>query len=125
MSSGIHPANPFDSHGILVLAKFNQPTVSPSENRVPKGTPLDSFFCSGSSPQNSEPYQSSHAVDLRFEDHLSLFLIRPLSQAGQQFLDDGVDDEDTLTFGNAVVCEPRYVEAILRGAIDARLAVQS
>ena len=66
----------------------------------------DSFAASGSSPQ----------LDLVFENHGSLFLIRPLSESGQRWLDENVGDENTLTFGDAVVCEPRYVEAIYFGA---------
>jgi hypothetical protein len=84
---------------------------------------MDAYQSSGSSPHESESNQSSPAVDLRFENHFSLFLIRPCSEIGQQWLDANVGDEDTLTFGNAIVCEPRYVESILRGAIDAGLEV--
>jgi hypothetical protein len=84
---------------------------------------MDAYQTSGSSPQ-PESTQSSPAVDLRFENHFSLFLIRPCSEIGQQWLDANVGDENTLTFGNAVVCEPRYVEAILQGAIDAGLEVR-
>jgi hypothetical protein len=61
--------------------------------------------------------------DLVFESHLSIFLIRPVSPTGQSWLDANVGNESTLTFGNAVVCEPRYVESILRGAIEAGLEV--
>ena len=64
-------------------------------------------------------------LDLVFENHLSLFLIRPVSFTGQSWLRENVGDEDTLTFGGAVVCEGRYVEAIFQGAIAAGLAVQS
>ncbi len=73
----------------------------------------DSFVASGSSPTS----------DLLFENHGSLFLIRPLSESGQHWLDENVGDENTLTFGGAVVCEPRYVEAIAHGAVEAGLAV--
>ena len=83
---------------------------------------MDAYQSSGSSPQ-TESNQSSPAVDLRFENHFSLFLIRPCSEIGQQWLDENVGDEGTLTFSNAVVCEPRYVESILRGAIEAGLEV--
>jgi len=79
---------------------------------------MDLFRCSGSSPQQSESNQSPTAVDLRFESHFSLFIIRPLSQAGQEFLDENVGDDDTLIFGNAVVCEPRYV-AVAAGLVVA------
>jgi hypothetical protein len=84
---------------------------------------MDAYQSSGSSPQESESNQSSPVVDLRFENHFSLFLIRPCSEIGQQWLDENVGDESTLTFGNAVACEPRYVEAILHGAIEAGLEV--
>jgi hypothetical protein len=83
---------------------------------------MDPFSCSGSSPEPVSN-QSLPGVDLRFENHLSLFLIRPCSEIGQQWLDENVGDQDKLTLGNAVVCEPRYVEAILQGAIVAGLEV--
>jgi hypothetical protein len=79
----------------------------------------DSFAASGSSPQ------SALSVDLLFENHFSLFLIRPVSPAGQTWLDENVGDENTLMFGGAVVCEPRFVEAIFLGAQAAGLEVQS
>jgi hypothetical protein len=63
--------------------------------------------------------------DLIFESHFSLFLIRPVSPAGKTWLDENVGDSETLTFGGATVCEPRFVEPIYRGAIEAGLAVQS
>ncbi len=61
--------------------------------------------------------------DLLFENHGSIFLIRPVSPVGQQWLDEHVGDENTQTFGNAVVCEPRYVAAIFHGAQNDGLAV--
>jgi hypothetical protein len=63
-------------------------------------------------------------VDLVFENHFSLFLIRPVSPIGKTWLDENVGDENTLTFGGAVVCEPRYTEAIWRGAKAAGLDVR-
>ena len=79
----------------------------------------DSFVASGSSPQ------STPSVDLVFENHFSLFLIRPISPAGHVWLEENVGDDNTQTFGGAVVCEPRYVEAIMRGAQSDGLAVQA
>jgi hypothetical protein len=61
------------------------------------------------------------SVDLVFENHFSLYLIRPLSQAGQDWLDENVGDENTQTFGGAIVCEPRYVLDVCRGAVDSGL----
>ena len=70
---------------------------------------IDAFCTSGSSP--------TKMPDIVFENHFSIFLIRPVSPAGQSWLDENVGDSETLTFGGAVVCEPRYVEAIYRGAL--------
>ena len=68
--------------------------------------------------------QPVHTTDIVFENHGSLFLLRPISPSGQTWLDENVGDENTLTFGGAVVCEPRYAEAIWRGAQAAGLAVR-
>jgi hypothetical protein len=70
---------------------------------------IDSFCTSGTSPTKTP--------DIVFENHFSIFLIRPVSPAGQSWLDENVGDSETLTFGGAVVCESRYVEAIYRGAV--------
>jgi hypothetical protein len=77
----------------------------------------DAFHTSGSSPQ-------CVPVDLVFENHFSLFLIRPVSPIGKQWVDENVGDENTLTFGGAVVCEPRFVESIYFGAKQAGLGVR-
>ena len=77
----------------------------------------DTFFTkSGSSP-------GGRGADLLFENHFSIFLIRAASPVGQTWLDENVGDSETLTFGGAVVCEPRYVEAIYRGAVESGLEV--
>jgi hypothetical protein len=58
------------------------------------------------------------SIDLVFENHLSLFLIHSLSVVGKQWLDENVKDESTHTFGDAVVCESRFVDSIYHGAIS-------
>jgi hypothetical protein len=68
---------------------------------------------------------TSPTLDLIFENHFSLFLIRPVSPTGQTWLDENVGDENTLTFGGAVVCEPRYIEQIYVGAQSDGLAVSA
>ena len=107
---------------ILVRSKnLTHGSASAEKRGLESEAPMssDAFQTSGSSPQ-SEP-----SLDLIFENHFSVFLIRPISPIGKQWLDENVGDENTLTFGGAVVCEPRYVEAIMHGAIEAGLAVQS
>jgi hypothetical protein len=90
----------------LVNLEFHSPTYILRSNLNPQ---------EAISLLKREPAETTHA-DLVFENHLSLFLIRPVSSTGQSWLDENVGDDSTLTFGNAVVCEPRYVEAILQGA---------
>jgi hypothetical protein len=55
--------------------------------------------------------------DIIFENYGSLFLLRPVSAAGQTWLDENISD-GALTIGGAIVCEIRYVEDIILGAID-------
>jgi hypothetical protein len=87
-------------------------------------TPTDAFCTSGNSPTaKSVSPPSEPTCDLIFENHFSLFLIRSVSSAGKTWLDENVGDAETLTFAGAVVCEPRYVDAIAYGAVKAGLMV--
>jgi hypothetical protein len=72
----------------------------------------DSFVASGSSP----------TLDFLCENHGSIFLLRPISPAGFAWIEEHLPP-DRITFGNAVVVEPRYVWAILAGLQDDGLEV--
>jgi hypothetical protein len=72
----------------------------------------DSFAASGSSP----------TVDFLCENHGSIFLLRPISPAAFLWIHENLP-ADRITFGNAVVVEPRYVWAILVGLQDDGLVV--
>ena len=72
----------------------------------------DSFAASGSSP----------TVDFLCENHGSIFLLRPVSPASFDWIESHLPS-DRITFGNAVVVEPRYVWAILVGLQDDGLVV--
>lgn len=50
-------------------------------------------------------------TDIRFEDHGSVVLIRPLNEFATEWLSENLM-ADSPRFGGAVVCEPRYVENI-------------
>ena len=73
----------------------------------------DSFAASGSSPTRS---------DFLCENHGSVFLLRPISPSALAWIEEHLPP-DRITFGNAVVVEPRYVWAILVGIQDDGLAV--
>jgi hypothetical protein len=49
-------------------------------------------------------------VDYSFENHGSLWLCRPLTDAAREHLEENVSDE-AQWFGGALVVEPRYVES--------------
>jgi hypothetical protein len=72
----------------------------------------DSFVASGSSP----------TPDFLCENHGSIFLLRPVSPAAFAWIEKHLPP-DRLTFGDAVVVEPRYVWAILVGLQDDGLVV--
>lgn len=71
----------------------------------------DLFQTSGTSP-----------TDFVCENHGSIFLLRPTSLAASDWIQEHLPD-DRLTFGDAVVVEPRYGWAILAGLQDAGLVV--
>jgi hypothetical protein len=74
---------------------------------------INAYTTSGTSP--SDP-------DFVCENHFSLFLLRPVSPAAFSWIEEYLPP-DRLTFGNAVVIEPRYVWAILVGLQDDGLVV--
>lgn len=61
-------------------------------------------------------------IDLEFQNHGSIFVVVPFTEAGKDWLDENVGG-DALTWGRGVVVEPRYVEDILVGAVDEGLRV--
>lgn len=71
-----------------------------------------------------EAVGSSSTVDLIFEGHGSIVLIHPVSPLGKTFLDENVGDSETMTFGGAIVCEPRFCSDIFRGAVASGLVCQ-
>jgi hypothetical protein len=77
----------------------------------------DSFVASGSSPTENGP-------DFRCENHGSIFLLFPLSQSAQSWVEEHLPT-DAQWFGNAVVIEHRYVWAILEGIQNDGLAVRA
>ena len=63
-------------------------------------------------------------MDVRFEDHGSQWLARPLTAAAQAWIREHVSI-DAQYSGGALVIEPRHVPDIYRGMTEAGLAVQT
>ena len=61
-------------------------------------------------------------MDLRFENHGSIILLRPESELGNDWVSEHIP-EDAMMFGGAIVIEPRYADAIFAGATDDGLNV--
>ena len=59
---------------------------------------------------------SAAEIDIQFEFHGSIILIRGLSEAGQAWLDENVGNEQTQYLGTPIAAEPRYCPAIFQGA---------
>jgi hypothetical protein len=74
----------------------------------------DSFVASGTSP----------TPDFRCENHGSVFLLRPLNQAAQSWIEENLPS-DAQWFGSGVAVEHRYIWAILEGIQNDGLAVQA
>jgi hypothetical protein len=72
----------------------------------------DLFQTSGTSPTS----------DFICENHGTLFLLIPLNAPAKIWIQENLPP-DRITFGNAVVIEPRYVWAILLGLQDDGLVV--
>lgn len=77
----------------------------------------------GFTHQSGSCFRTPHPVDIRVENHGSLFLLRPLNDNAVAWLVQGVDDGAQF-FGGALVVEPRYVADIVNGAREAGLEVR-
>jgi hypothetical protein len=83
----------------------------------------NAFEVSGTSPTQSES-RLQPPPDISVENHGSIFLLWPSSSIGQAWLQENVIGEETQIFGNAVVCEPRYVVDIVFAARGEGLVVR-
>lgn len=60
--------------------------------------------------------------DVRVDNHGSIMLLNPLTQAGEAWMDEHLP-ADALTFGGGIVVEPRYVGDIVNGMREDGLEV--
>jgi hypothetical protein len=58
--------------------------------------------------------ESDFGTDIQFENHGSVWLVRPLTVVGREWIDENVSD-DAQWFGGALAVEPRYVGDIVEG----------
>ena len=55
-------------------------------------------------------------ADIRIENASSVVLIRPMTAAGREWVEENVQAEDWQQFGGAIAAEPRTVQAVIDGA---------
>lgn len=64
-------------------------------------------------------------TDVRMENHGTVVMLRPLTDAGRDWIEENVHAEGWQWFGGALACEPRMVEPVLQGMADAGLTVEA
>lgn len=62
-------------------------------------------------------------VDFTFENHGSICLLQPVTDAAREWTQENVGDGETQYWGTAVVIEHRYVNHIILGLTEAGLRV--
>lgn len=61
-------------------------------------------------------------VDARVENHGSIILLRPITSAADAWINESIGP-DALTWGGAVVVEPRHLDHIVIGMVEDGLVV--
>ena len=62
-------------------------------------------------------------MDVRIENHGSLFLVHPLTPCATQWIQENILEESQ-SFGDALVVEPRYIEVLVQGMVNDGLEVE-
>jgi hypothetical protein len=66
---------------------------------------------------------SARSRDLLATDHGTVVIIAATSEVGRTWWSENVDDDDSITWGDGVVCDHRMGAAIIGGARDCGLVV--
>jgi hypothetical protein len=101
------------------------------------GSQRDSYFVSAAlnvegktamnAYQNNVPHGqvTSDLPHFRLDNHGSIALLIPLTNAGREWLESNVNPEPWQWFGPGLAVEPRYLGALLNGALDDGLEVEA
>lgn len=71
----------------------------------------------------TQPLETKVSADIEVENGGSLFLFRPLTDAGREWLNENVAAESWQWFGGALAVEHRYAGDLAQGAQEAGLRV--
>ncbi len=67
--------------------------------------------------------ETAPAIDIRVENHGTVFLIRPISDAGSQWIDDNLQVESWQWLGEAVAVDHHYIMIHVIGMLEDGLSV--
>ena len=96
---------------VQAISKTGVATVSEHPRVISEGV--------GEIPQEYlQPIIPSPVKDLRIENHGSICLFRPLTEAACGWLKEHCDSDEHQYFGSALVVEPRYVEDLAENAVN-------
>jgi hypothetical protein len=72
------------------------------------------------------PKSPKTELDFQLENHGSLFLLRPLTSAATEWMQEHlpVDSPETQFWGDSIVIEPRYLEPIVEGILADALVLR-
>jgi hypothetical protein len=59
--------------------------------------------------------ESDFGTDFQFSNHGSIWLARPMTDAGREWIDENFDSEAQWFFGGSLAVEPRYIGDIVEG----------
>ena len=62
--------------------------------------------------------------DARVENHVSIMLVQPMTSEARDWISENVSDE-AMFYGSALVVEPRYIQTLVLGMIEAGLKVET
>jgi hypothetical protein len=63
------------------------------------------------------------SADIQARDEGTLWLVKPLSPAGKNWLDENIQDE-ALVWGDAIVIEHGFIQSVIEGIIADGLEVK-
>lgn len=66
--------------------------------------------------------ETTEQIDIQVENHGSIWLLRPMSPFGADWLEENI--HEPMYFGDAVACEPRYAAPVIRAMMDEGLEVR-
>jgi hypothetical protein len=76
--------------------------------------------------EKEHPLKTASKPQFELQNHGSLFLLRPLDSVAKEWMNEHlpVDSPETQFWGDSIVIEPRYLEAIVDGILADGLALR-